>query len=170
MTFAKRVVALFLAVFLVGAMAACSSTDTAEKTSEQSNSNSGDDSSSSDDDSSSSDDGSSSDDLTGIPGLGNLEECMSIIAIWGQIGAAGAAASGDLSDQEIADYEEAMDQLGAEIPSELADEAEVLSKAYAEFFAELQDGNLVSAGEVLDTDEVQEATDTIDQYLEENCN
>jgi len=173
MTIAKRLVALFVAVFLVGAMAACSkSDDSAQKTSEQSNtkSDSGDDSSSSGDDSSSSDDDSSSNDASGIPGLGNLDDCMSIIAVWGQIGAAAGAASGQMTEQEIADYEQALDELGSEIPDELKDDVEVLSNAYAEFFAALEDGDMVAASEKITTSDVEDATTAIDDWLEANCN
>ena len=152
MTIAKRMVALCFAVGLAGATVACSKSDeSATKTSEKPTTT---ESSSDNDSGGDSDSGG----LGDIPNLGNMEECLGVAAAYSQmLLAPSAALGGGLTEEQMAEYEKSMEELGASVPDDLKDDLEVVTTAYNTYFKEvgsvLKDGDfLSSADDELDRD------------------
>ena len=85
-----------------------------------------------------------------------------------------------LTEEQMAEYEKSMEELGASVPDDLKDDLEVVTTAYNTYFKEvgsvLKDGDFLSsadeleaAGKALEAPEVEEANANIEAYLNENC-
>ena len=192
---ARKLLALLMALAVLTAAAACSS-DSGDESSDGGGS-AGDseleadrgDGSSSDDDTSSDDDsldddGSSSDDVPGLGDIDDFEACIEASAAYFNIVLLPMSLSMGASEEDIAELESELDELGADIPSELEDDFEVMADAFSEYAEALKDLDLTdpsafldesvmedfeNATAALETDEVAEAQENIEAYFEANC-
>jgi hypothetical protein len=134
----------------------------------------------------------------GLPDLGDLgdlegaeelldgmlgEGCLAASSYFVMTGLAGFAALGGLTDADVAEYEQTLQELAGDLPAELRGDIEVVSEAYSQYFdaftglpegANLFDpaisSQLEEAGKVIDTPEFNEANGRITAWLEQNCN
>jgi hypothetical protein len=165
-------VAALLVVGLVLAAGACgggsSSDDAATGDAVQAESSSGGDSSSS---------GDINDLSDAMDALGG--DCMQAGLAYFALSMQALGASFGMSESDIADMEQSMDELKAEIPSEIEDDFNVFADALSEYASAMQGmnlGDLMSgsseaedAAAILETPEVKEAQANIEAYFDENC-
>ena len=187
----RKLLALSLAAVMALSLAACGSDSSDDQSSQSRDDESelsasqGDGGSSSDGDSSS-DDGSSSDgdSSSDVPDLGNMGDCVEAAAAFAQVTLIPLGLTFGATEEDLAELQDSLDELDASIPDEVKDDYEVLRDAYAEF-GEVMSGvdftdpgamldpdtadAMEEAGALLETPEVQEATDNIDAYFSENC-
>jgi hypothetical protein len=111
---------------------------------------------------------------------GSVEACAELASAF--VAVAGLPMMGMLGGDALADVEEALADLDARVPSELADEFRIVEGAYAQY-ADAMGGstmadimsdpsvaeNMGKAAEAFDDPEVEQAIGTVGQFLEDNC-
>ncbi len=111
-----------------------------------------------------------SDDLDDIPDVFG-GDCLEFALAYSTVFLGGAAALFG-SDEDVADMQSELDDLGGSVPSDIADEFDTVTEAYNEFFEAVGDEGLFGAGDIPapeDDPDVVEAQATIDAWLADNC-
>jgi hypothetical protein len=111
---------------------------------------------------------------------GGREDCVQLASAY--IALVALPTMGFLGDEAVADTEEALADLDARVPSELADDYKIIEDAYAEFTAVLDGASMADvatdpllaakfeeAAETLDSPRVQAAIASFTAFLEKNC-
>ena len=162
----RSILAAVLAAMLFIAACGGDSGDPESLASEQSQDDSGD-----------SDSGDSVDDLdlpddldiTDIPGVD--DDCAEFALAYSTVFLGGFAAMFG-GEEEMAEVQAELDELGASVPAEISDEFDIVTESYNEFFEAIGDGGLLGAADVPapeDDPEGLEAQETIDEWLADNC-
>ncbi|HEX7094980.1 MAG TPA: hypothetical protein VF183_03795 [Acidimicrobiales bacterium] len=107
---------------------------------------------------------------TDIPDLAEAGDCFQLALSYGAVvmAALGGGLGGqELSDAELEELRNGIEELRGAFPEEIRDDFEVVADAYNELFEK----GLLSedAMEVLESDEFVEADENIQQYLDEHC-
>jgi hypothetical protein len=170
----RRLIALLIVGFVLAALAGCSS--------DGDNSNDATDVSVDEGTDTPGPDEGADDDVPGRSNLGNLEDCAEAArAFAGVVAAPFTFLSGQATDEQIAEWEDQVEELKGNVPDDLADDYQTLADAYGEFAAALDGVSLSDmlnpqtqqalqeASERLDTDEVQAAQERVQAYFESNC-
>ena len=137
----------------------------------------------SDNDSSSSDNDSSSSDSLDAGDVSDFldSDCQAAIAAYGSIFTSAMGGSSMLDDAQKQELEDSISELQAKVPEELEDDIAIISDAYEAYFAALGDldlsdlmnpdnaGQLEAAGEKIESSQVEEAKQNIEDFFEENC-
>lgn len=111
---------------------------------------------------------------------GSVEACTELASAF--VAVAALPVMGMLGGDTLADVEEALADINARIPSELADEFRIIEAAYAQYADAMGDSTMADimsdpsvaeklgqAAEAFDDPEVEQAIDTVGQFLEDNC-
>lgn len=112
---------------------------------------------------------------------GSVEACTELASAFAIV-AAGPFMALMGEGQETIDFNEALAEIDARVPSELADEFETIETAYAKFDEALGGASITEAmtdpavaervedaSSALDDPKVQEAIETVGTFLEDNC-
>lgn len=112
---------------------------------------------------------------------GSVEACQELAAAFALI-AGGPFMAMVAGEQDMTDFNEALADIDARVPSELADEFATIEAAYTEFNEALGGASITEAmtnpavaerveqaAESLDDPKVQEAIETVGTFLEDNC-
>jgi hypothetical protein len=175
----RRLIALLFVGFVLAALAGCSSDDDSSNDATDVATEDAREPSSPDDDAS---DGGSGDDGSDRPDLGDLDDCARAAqAFAGVVAAPLTFLGGQATDEEIAEWEDQLDELKQDVPDDLADDYETIAEAYREFASALEGFSLgdmanpetrqaiEQASDSLDSDEVRQATANIEAYFESEC-
>jgi len=112
---------------------------------------------------------------------GSVEACQELSAAFALI-VGGPFMAMVAGEQDMADFNEALAEIDARVPSELADEFKTIESAYAEFNEALGGASITEAmtnpavaerleeaSSALDNPEVEQAIETVGTFLEDNC-
>jgi hypothetical protein len=115
-------------------------------------------------------DASDEDSDTSIPDMENLGECMEISFAYAGLALAslgGAMGGEELSDSEMDELRDSIDELEKGLPKDVQDDFAVVAEAYDTLF----DKGFMSkdAQAALDSDEFTEASENVQAYIDELC-
>lgn len=125
------------------------------------------------------------DDLSEIPGFEGLsEDCQVFAQVSLAFGAAFTGAFGGGDDGDFDDVAAELEQFVDDVPEEVRDDVAVIARAFEEYATAIEDIDLTDqeamadpevlaqvteAAAVFESPEVQEASDNLDEYANENC-
>ena len=108
-------------------------------------------------------------------------DCQAAVAAYSSIFTSAMGGSSMLDDAQKQQLEDNISELESKVPSELEDDIATISAAYEAYFEALGDfdisdlanpdnaGDIAKAGEKLDSTEVKEAQQNLEDFFKENC-
>ena len=107
---------------------------------------------------------------TSIPNMENLGECMEISFAYAGLALAslgGSMGGEELSDDDMAELRDSIEELQKGLPKDVQDDFAVVADAYDTLF----DKGFMSkdAQEALDSDDFTEASENVQEYIDELC-
>jgi hypothetical protein len=111
-----------------------------------------------------------------LPGLSpDLQKCVSFAAAFTSLVILPAGIAGGVSQDELEKARASLEQVAGEVPKEIEKEASIVVPAFEEFFAAVKDKGFGSpeldkiADRTVNSPEVQQALDTIRQWIDAHC-